>query len=290
MRSDAGPGDLAGRNQDRARQPSSGDSVPGVLTTVDAFLGGEIEIEQPAKGYRAGLDAVLLAAAARPVRSVPAPLRVVDVGAGVGTAGLCLAARLGEADVTLVERDALASRLASRNIERNRLGARARVATIDVMRPAPDAGKQGLPDASFDLAISNPPYLAEGHHRPSADDLKAAAHAMPADGLDRWLRFMARMTRPSGTVVLIHRADCLAALLAALDRRFGDVMVLPLHPRVGEPASRVIVHAVKASRAPLRIAPGLVLHDKAGSFRPDIKVVLSAPRALEWPRTGRAPG
>ncbi len=290
MRSDAAPGDLAGRNQDRGRQSSSAESVPGVLTTVDAFLGGEIEIEQPAKGYRAGLDAVLLAAAARPVRSVSAPLHVVDVGAGVGTAGLCLATRLGDADVTLVERDALASRLASRNIERNRLGARARVATIDVMRPAPDAAKQGLPDASFDLAISNPPYLAEGHHRPSADDLKAAAHAMPEDGLGRWLRFMARMTRPGGTAVLIHRADCLAALLAALDRRFGDVMVLPLHPRAGEPASRVIVRAVKASRAPLRIAQGLVLHDKAGSFRPDIKAVLSAPRALEWPLAGRAPG
>jgi tRNA1(Val) A37 N6-methylase TrmN6 len=265
-------------------------ALPGALTTVDAFLGGEIEIEQPAKGYRAGLDAVLLAAAARPVRPVCEPLRVVDVGAGVGTAGLCLAARLGEADVTLVERDALASRLASRNIERNRLGARARVATIDVMRPAPDAGKQGLPDASFDLAISNPPYLAEGRHRPSADDLKAAAHAMPEDGLDRWLRFMARMTRPGGTAVIIHRADCLAALLAALDRRFGDVMVLPLHPRAGEPASRVLVRAVKASRAPLRIAQGLVLHDKEGSFRPDIKAVLSAPRALEWPRAGLPPG
>lgn len=290
MRSDAGSGNLAGGDERRGRQPSPVAAVPGKLTTVDAFLGGEVEIEQPAKGYRAGLDAVLLAAAVQPVRSNSGPLRVVDVGAGVGTAALCLAARLEEADVTLVERDPLASQLSDRNIERNSLAGRARVVTVDVMKPAPEAVKQGLADASFDLAISNPPYLAEGRHRPSADELKAAAHAMPEDGLDRWLRFMARMTRPGGTAVIIHRADCLEPLLAALNGRFGGVVVLPLHPRAGEPASRVIVRAVKASRAPLRIAQGLVLHDDDGAFRPDIKAVLSAPRALDWPGPGQAPG
>lgn len=290
MRSDAGPGSRAGRVGDRLKRGLPPDAVPGAATTVDAFLGGQIEIEQPARGYRAGLDAVLLAAAAQPVRSNSGPLRVVDVGAGVGTAGLCLAARLDEADVTLVERDLLASQLSDRNIERNRLAARARVVTVDVMKPAPEAVKQSLADASFDLAISNPPYLAEGRHRPSADELKAAAHAMPEDGLDRWLRFMARMTRPGGTAVIIHRADCLEPLLAALNGRFGGVVVLPLHPRAGEPASRVIVRAVKASRAPLRIAHGLVLHDDDGTFQPDIKAVLSAPRALDWPAPGQTPG
>jgi tRNA1(Val) A37 N6-methylase TrmN6 len=98
------------------------------------------------------------------------------------------------------------------------------------------------------------------------------------------------MTRPGGTAVIIHRADCLEPLLAALNGRFGGVVVLPLHPRAGEPASRVIVRAVKASRAPLRIAQGLVLHDDNGTFQPGIKAVLSAPRALDWPRLGRASG
>ncbi len=254
-----------------------------MATTIDAFLGGVVEIEQPAKGYRAGLDAVLLAASATNDHEA---LRVLDVGAGVGTAGLCLAARLERAHVTLVERDPVASRLAAANVARNGLTSRARVVTADVLAPAARTATDHLPEAGFDLAISNPPYLTEGRHRPSANDLKAASHAMPPDGLDRWLRFMARMTRPGGTALLIHRADCLEALLTALSGRFGDILVLPLHPRDGQPASRVIIRAVKASRAPLAIAPGRTLHLPDGSFTPDIKAVLTAPRALGWTPTG----
>lgn len=256
-----------------------------LATTIDAFLGGAVEIEQPAKGYRAGLDAVLLAASA-PATSDAETLRVLDVGAGVGTAGLCLATRLKNSDVTLVERDSVASRLAAANVARNGLAGRARVVTADVLAPAAHNPADQLPAAGFDLAISNPPYLTEGHHRPSANDLKAASHAMPPDGLDRWLRFMARMTRPGGTTLIVHRADCLEALLKAVSGRFGDILVLPLHPRDGQPASRVIIRAVKASRAPLAIAPGRILHQSDGSFTPDIKAVLTGPRALDWMPTG----
>lgn len=284
MPNDEGPDGFSGLPCRRAG-PASAPKVPAAsLTTVDAFLGGAIEIEQPARGYRAGLDAVLLAAAATPIRPKRGAISVIDVGAGVGTAGLCLAARLGSADVTLVEQDPLAGRLAERNILRNDLTARARVAMVDVLKPA-SLGKTRLPpDASFDLSISNPPYLVDGRLRRSDDAFKAASHAMPEEGLDRWLRFMARMTQPGGTALIVHRADCLHALLAAMASRFGDVTVLPLHPRRGEPASRVIVRAIKGSRAPLRLAHGLALHDDDGSFRPDIKAVLTAPRGLKWPR------
>ena len=251
--------------------------------TVDAFLGGAVEIEQPAKGYRAGLDAVLLAASARDVQSGHGlPMRILDVGAGVGTAGLCLATRLENADVTLVERDPELSRLAAANVARNGLADRARVVTADVLAPVGVTATDRLEEASFDVAISNPPYLTHGRHRPSANALKAASHAMPPDGLDRWLRFMARMTRPGATVLMIHRADSLEALLTALSGRFGDVLILPLHPRDDAPASRVLVRATKASRAPLAIAPGRVLHEGDGAFRPEIKAVLTAPRAFSW--------
>jgi tRNA1(Val) A37 N6-methylase TrmN6 len=251
--------------------------------TVDAFLGGAVEIEQPAKGYRAGLDAVLLAAAVPASASDRArPLRVLDVGGGVGTAGLCLATRLENVTVTLLERDPHLSRLAGANIARNGLAQRARAVTADALAPAQRMALPGLPEATFDIAISNPPYLTEGRHRPSANDLKAAAHGMPPDGLDRWLRFMARMTRPGGAAFVIHRADCLETLLAAFSRRFGDLSLTPLHPRRAAPASRVLVRGIKASRAPLSLAPGRVLHGADGSFTPEIKQVLSAPVALDW--------
>ncbi|MEO0916318.1 MAG: methyltransferase, partial [Pseudomonadota bacterium] len=59
-------------------------------TTDNAFLGGRLQVLQPAVGYRAGADPVLLAAAvdAGPGHSV------LDVGCGVGTALLCLGTRV----------------------------------------------------------------------------------------------------------------------------------------------------------------------------------------------------
>jgi len=60
-------------------------------------------------------------------------------------------------------------------------------------------------------------------------------------------------------VTLIWRADGLVDLLAALARGFGAVAVQPVHPRADAPAIRVLVRAVKGSRAPLALLPALVL-------------------------------
>jgi tRNA1(Val) A37 N6-methylase TrmN6 len=103
---------------------------------------------------------------------------------------------------------------------------------------------------------------------------------MQEGGLDRWVRFLAAMARPGGRVGLIHRAEALAEVLDALTGRFGGAVVLPLHPRTGEPASRVLVEAVKGSRAPLQLRPGLVLHGPGNTFRPEIAAVLRDGTAL----------
>jgi tRNA1(Val) A37 N6-methylase TrmN6 len=111
--------------------------------------------------------------------------------------------------------------------------------------------------------------------------MKAAANAMPAGALERWARFAAAMLRPGGALTLIHRPDALEELLAALARRFGGVVLLPVHPRAGEPASRLLVRAVKGSRAPLQLRPGVVLHNADHSFRPQIEAILRRGAALE---------
>ena len=92
-------------------------------TTDDAILGGRLRLVQQRRGHRIGHDAVLLAAATG-ARSGD---HVVDLGAGVGAAGLALAVRVPGVTVTLVERDPALAALSTENIERNGLsGARAR--------------------------------------------------------------------------------------------------------------------------------------------------------------------
>jgi tRNA1(Val) A37 N6-methylase TrmN6 len=242
----------------------------------DAFLGGRLRILQPGTGYRAGLDAVLLAATVEARRGA----QVLDVGAGVGVVGLCVAHRLPDVRVTLVERDPRLAALARRNVERNDLGARVHVVEADLLRPLGANPELAAGAESYDHVLANPPFHAEGRGTAASDPVKAGANAMPSGALDRWGRFLAAMARPGGLVTLIHRAEALAELLAALEGRFGGTVVLPVQPREGQPAARVLVRAVKGSRAPLELLPGLILHNSDHSFRPGIAAALRDGGAL----------
>lgn len=247
--------------------------------TDDAFLGGQLRILQPRQGYRAGVDAVMLAAAVTEpgVRSI----RVLDAGAGVGTAGLCVARRCVGASVALVEREPELLALARENVARNRLQDRVAVADLDIARASPaDLECFGFADGSFDVAIANPPFHAEGAGTVARSLLKAASHAMAEGGLGDWARFLARMVRPGGEALVIHKASALPELLSSLDGRFGGLSVLPLHSRAGEAAGRVLVRGVKGSRAPLAIEAGLVLHAADNRFTPAAEAVLRLGRSL----------
>jgi len=242
--------------------------------TEDAFLGGALNILQLRSGYRAGLDAVMLAAA------VPAdahvPLRVLDVGAGVGTAGLCLARRVPFAQVVLLEKEPQLAALAAENIVRNDLAARVRVVAGVIGGGATDWRALGIIEESFGHVIANPPFHDTDAGTLPPDALKAGAHAMPGGELEAWARFMARMTAPGGEATMIHKADALARVLAVFEPRFGALRILPLHPRLGAPAHRVLVQGVKGSRGPLQLLPGLVLHAEGNAFTPAAQDILRA--------------
>ncbi len=188
--------------------------------------------------------------------------------------GLCVAHRLPDVGVTMVERDGQLAALARRNVERNGFAARVGVIEADILRPLGEAPELAATAESFDHVLANPPFHVEGRGTAAGDPVKAGANAMPAGALDRWVRFVAAMARPGGWITLIHRAEALAEVLSALAGRFGGAVVVPLHPREGEPAVRVLVRAVKGSRAPLELRPGLVLHNADSSFRPRIAAAL----------------
>jgi tRNA1(Val) A37 N6-methylase TrmN6 len=244
--------------------------------TDDAFLGGALSILQPATGYRAGLDAVLLAAAAR--TGIEGGARVLDAGAGVGVVGLAIAARVADVKVTLVELDPVLADLARRNAERNGLEGRVGVVVADIAeggRTLHDAVREGdLAPAGFEHVVTNPPFYAAGSGTPPRLRAKAAAHQMREGALDRWMAFLATAAAGDGVLTLIHRADALAQVLAALNGRFGRIRVLPVHPRAGKPASRIVVTAIKGSRAPLELKPGLVLQDGEGRYLPAVEAIL----------------
>ena len=259
-------------------------------TTTDDFLGGRLKIAQPRSGHRAGSDAVFLAAAV----AAQAGQSVLDVGAGVGVAGLCVLARSSKARVTAVEIDESQCALATENAARNGFAENFETIETDITAPAKALREAGLVRESYDHVMANPPFYMEGAVRAAPNAARATAHVMPQGELGRWVRFITTKAAAKGTLTLIHRADCLGALLPLLEGRFGDVAVFPLFPKAGEPASRVIVQGRKGSRAGLRILPGLVLHEPDGAYTAEAEAVLREGEALQLgtphKRKGRRPG
>lgn len=234
--------------------------------TEDALLNGRVRLLQPRRGHRAGSDAVLLAAALRPL----AGETVVDLGAGTGAVGLMMAAS-GAAEVVFVERDPALAALCRRNIALNGLTGRARVVEADILH-MPD-GRCPDPRIAADIVVTNPPFLEPSRSRASPDPARAAAHQLSDEALGRWIEVGAGFLRAKGRLALIHRADRLADCLKHLERAFGGIVVKAVHPRAGEAAIRIVLSAVKGSRAPLRVAPPLVLHGPDGRFLPDIDAI-----------------
>ncbi|MGE5537297.1 MAG: tRNA1(Val) (adenine(37)-N6)-methyltransferase [Gemmatimonas sp.] len=252
------------------------DIPPTGGVTDDALLGGRIHLLQPENGYRAAIDPVFLAAAV-PVR---AGERVLDVGAGTGAASLCLAAREPECRISGLDVDPAMVRVANENVRRNGVANRVSVMIGDVVRPP-----VRLAPGTFDHAMANPPYLESGKATPPADPGRAGAHveahASTAD-LGTWIRFALSMVRTKGTFTLIHRADRLDHVLSELHGRAGGIVVFPLWPDASaKPAKRVLVHAVKGSAQPMRLAAGLILHEVGGRYTAAAEAILRHAQPLE---------
>ena len=242
--------------------------------TEDAVLGGRLRLRQPIQGHRVGHDAILLAAAV-PARTGET---VVDLGAGVGASGLALAVRVGSIKLTLVE---LAPQLAALAAENARLnGLAAQVVTLDVMAPARAFVAAGLRPEQAARVMMNPPFNDPVRQRASPDRGRRLAHAAPRATLVTWTTSAARLLRPRGTLSLIWRADGLGDVLEALKPDFGATTVLPIYAKPAESAIRVLVRATKASRGPLRLLPGLVLHDQVGRATAAADAILRAGEAL----------
>ncbi|WP_046866511.1 tRNA1(Val) (adenine(37)-N6)-methyltransferase [Microvirga massiliensis] len=233
--------------------------------TRDQFLGGRVTILQPARGHRAGTDAVLLAAA-----TVASPgERVIDVGAATGAVGLMITAATKGLDLVLLEKDPDLAALCRENLLLN--GVEGLVANADLLDPASRAGAGVAPEAA-DVVVTNPPFFEAGRVRSSPEGRRASAHVLPSGGIREWLRAAAALLKPRGRLVLIHRADRLPECLAALGRGFGGLQLRFVHPQTDEPAIRFVLTAVKGSRAPIRIEPPLVLH-AGGRFTPEAEAV-----------------
>ncbi len=252
--------------------PASAEATPQDAVSEDRLLGGRVRLSQPAEGYRAAIDPVFLAAAV-PARAGES---VLDLGCGVGAAALCLLARVPELSVTGLEIQAELVRLAGENARTNGAADRFLAIAGDVARPPPR-----LAPGAFHHVLCNPPQLVADASQPAKSPARDAATREGAARLGDWIKTALAMLQPKGSLGFVHRADRLDALLAALSGRAGEIVVFPLWPRQGQAAKRILVRARKAVATPLRLSPGLVLHEADGRFTPAANAVLREGAGLE---------
>lgn len=249
--------------------------------SVDAFHRGAFHLAQPDDGHRAGMDALVLAAA------VPSGFAgtLADLGAGSGAAGLAVLARCPQARATLVEREPRmveAARLTLDLPGNSAVSGRANILAADVELSGRERVAAGLADNAFDFAIMNPPFNAP-EDRTTRDDLRRSAHVMRSGLIEAWIRTASAIVRPGGHVAIIARPVSLPHILAAFEGRLGGAEIVPVHPRPGAAAIRIVVRGRRGSRAKLSLLPPLILHGEGHALSPRADAIVNGAGGLFEP-------
>lgn len=230
-------------------------------------LGKRVELLQPKHGFRTSLDSVMLAAAC-PAKGTA---RILDMGCGVGGAAFCLLHRIPECHVTGIDREEEYISRAQGNIALNDAEGRAAFIMGNIMEYEVES-----PADRYDHIICNPPYMEAGAHTPSPNPVKAGAmgHYDQELSVREWVACGLRLLKSGGSLTMIHRADATDRIIRAMGTAFGAIEIIPLWPKTGKDAKRVIVRAIKDRKSPATFHAGLVLHNDDGEYTEEAEAVL----------------
>lgn len=232
-------------------------------------LNKRVRLLQPTGGFRTSLDSVMLAAACPASEGES----ILDLGCGVGGAGFCVIARVPGTTLTGVDIQDDHIDLAIQNIELNDAYGRYSFIHSDV---------RDFDGGPFDHVICNPPYNEAGHHTPSPSKPRATALNFDEKEMSvaDWIDAGFRNLKNGGSFTMIHRADKADKIIQALGKKFGAIETIPLWPREGVEAKRVIIRALKNRKTPAKIHAGIVLHKENGDYTDAAEAVLREMKAI----------
>lgn len=221
--------------------------------SIDTALGGRVSVVQPRKGFRFSVDAVLLA---RLASEIPVD-HVVDLGCGSGVVGLSILVLGGASHLTGIDIQSVSIDRASRSAFIGGLAQRARFIEMDVKDL-----KSGAIKPRAGLVVANPPYRNPALNRPSGNpDLNISRNEVFA-GLADFTLAASRILTSGGRFCVVYPAARIPHLLATLEKSgLAPKSMRLVHPREKEPASLVLLEALKGRGTAFSVRAPLVLHE-----------------------------
>ncbi len=238
-------------------------------------LNKTLALHQAEGGFRTSMDSVMLGAAcpAQPKETV------LDIGCGVGSAGLCALKRINSIKLTGIDIQADHIELATQNARINNMSEQTEFICSDIQDT--NLGNK------FDHVICNPPYMEAGSHihSPSKAKAKAMGHIEDNINLKNWIACAHRHIKGQGSFTLIHDAGQIDNIIHALygregGKRFGGVEIIPIYPRTRTPAKRIIIRAYKHKKSPAIIHQGIIMHEKNGNYTREADDILRYSKKL----------
>ncbi|GHT93474.1 methyltransferase [Alphaproteobacteria bacterium] len=228
--------------------------------TKDYVLKGRVSLLQPKYGYRVAVDPFVLSSFV----NVRDGQSVLDVGCGVGAISLILKLKNPFAQITAIDVDRDICDICMRNSEENSLD-------IDIINVGIENFHKNHRNNLFDHVVTNPPFFNKKSTRVS--DLKLLANFETIE-LSDWVSCCLKNLKNGGMFYIIHHASRISDILLSLAKKAGATEIIPIFPKDGQDAIRVIVKCKKGSMESTRITSGLILHDRDGNFSETTREIL----------------
>ena len=226
--------------------------------TQDFLLNKKVKILQPNNGYRASIDAVVLASM---VKNIKNNQKVLDVGSGTGAVSLCIAQRFNDKNIEIhgLEIQEKLSDLSNQSAKLNNFD-NLLYHNVNIKNKMTEISPN-----SFDHVVSNPPYASNDFASPNPS--KARAHNESELDLNEWVKFCLKMLKQKGMFYMINRVERLDDIIKACYGKVGAIEIIPIFSKPDDvEAKRVIVIAQKAMKTPLKINKGFYMHEKDLSY------------------------
>jgi len=223
--------------------------------TKNNILNGFINLYQPKKGFRVGIDSILLAS------SISSCDNCLEFGTGTGIISLSLAKRFPLSHIMAIEKNKELIKIGKKNIILNNLK------DLNIKMIYGDLRKDSfLADLNntFDRVVMNPPYFNKEKFLLSLN--KTKMDSKYEDNIYLWFSEAYKKLKPKGYLNFIYRSECLDMIMQYLNKDWGDIRIFPLWPKKGLPSKLIIVQAKKKSKSEVKLLSGLVLHNDDGTY------------------------